>query len=90
MNKNSSIKLNEKTVYDISSVNQDENPNNAVLVAFYACRADDSISMMNLDVIQRLFKEEFFGQLRTKEQLGYLVSSAVLPFNNSVFFTLRV
>lgn len=61
MNKNPSIKLNEKTVYDISSVNQDENPNNAVLVAFYACRADDSISMMNLDVIQRLLKEEFFG-----------------------------
>ena len=36
-----SIKLNEKTVYNITSTNQDSNPNNAVLVAYYFCRQTD-------------------------------------------------
>ncbi|PIA15951.1 LuxS/MPP-like metallohydrolase [Coemansia reversa NRRL 1564] len=55
---------------------QDKNePNNAALVTIYCGPANSMKERLVINMLKRILYEPFFDQLRTREQLGYIVSS---------------
>ena len=69
------VQLPAHSVHDYELLNSDPaNPNSAVLSIFQMPRLRTYPDEAVLSVLFHLLREPFFNQLRTKEQLGYIVS----------------
>ena len=54
-----------------------ENDNSAIEVYYQTCHYDDLKQRCLTQLLDQCLKERFFDQIRTKEQLGYMVGSGV-------------
>lgn len=66
-----SIVFNERTIYTRRFVNPNDSNPNAYCKSMFQCYGNSSV----FTVLMSLLKEKIFNQLRTQEQLGYIVHS---------------
>jgi insulysin len=75
--------LRERTVYNYKHVNADpNNPNCYYRATFQYDKEGDQLAWANFFVLMSLLKEPIFKQLRTVEQLGYVVHSGIQKVHN--------
>ncbi|KAJ2077677.1 metalloprotease [Coemansia sp. RSA 988] len=58
-----------------NQLQNNDNPNNAVVVTIYCGPASSMKDVMVVNMLRRILRGPFFEQLRTNEQLGYIVTS---------------
>lgn len=68
------VPLGEHVFYDIEPV---ANPNSAIDFYLQAGTLDQAKTRQSVQLFAQIFSEQFFDQLRTKEQLGYMVYQQV-------------
>lgn len=72
-------------------MNKDENNPNSFCSSSFAYRVDnDYDASATIKVLSELLREPVFNQLRTKEQLGYIVSSGIPSIIKVLHFTIQV
>lgn len=54
-----------------------ENVNSAIVVYLQVCETDNHVLATKVSLLAQMTRQLFFATLRTKEQLGYIVSSSV-------------
>lgn len=78
------VDLRERTVYSRHEINKDpKNPNSYIRV-LSQCPPEKKHSRA-MGVLMNLLKEPIFTQLRTKEQLGYIVNSAKIRYSTTSY-----
>ena len=85
------IKLKDKTVYEYEQTNvSPKNPNSCVEV-IHAHRMDDDDDQKAIaGILQQLLAQPTFYQLRTVEQLGYVVKGSVFQYKRMMHFSILV
>ena len=73
LSKRRCVKFKDQCAYEWTDQNRDQNKNSAIVSVFIDELKDEDRSSRIL-LLAALLKEQFFFQLRTTEQLGYLVS----------------
>ena len=71
-------------------VASDENVNSAISAYYQVCPLSDHHLRMRLALFAQIAKVPVFSTLRTKEQLGYIVSSGTWAFNGMSGFRVQV
>lgn len=85
------VKLEPATVYEKSYVNPEEkNANNCCRVLFAHCQRRDHKEAAVLNILHGILKEPFFNQLRTQEQLGYIVQCSQQSIGHMLHLTFLV
>ena len=51
------------------------------MVLYYQAQTDDTTEKVQMMVLNHLINQDYFNELRTKQQLGYLVGAGYAPFN---------
>lgn len=78
------VDFQERTVYTRHEINKDpKNPNSYIRV-LCQCPPEKKYSRA-LVVLMNLLKEPIFTQLRTKEQLGYIVNSMKIRYSTTSY-----
>jgi len=57
------------------------NCNDHAMVLYYQALTDDTTEKVKMMVLNHLINQDYFNELRTKQQLGYLVGAGYAPFN---------
>jgi insulysin len=60
-----------------------ENVNSAIVAFYYIEPVSDHTAYTQLQLFSQLLSQPIFSELRTKQQLGYIVSSGALSFNHT-------
>ena len=69
---------------DITEVGQQRfmlNCSDHAMVLYYQAQTDDTSEKVQMMVLNHLINQDYFNELRTKQQLGYLVGAGYAPFN---------
>lgn len=77
------IKLeNKRIIYSKKSTNKNEN--DSVIASFYQFGKLNYNLYLLVEILQSIISEPYFNQLRTKEQLGYIVQSKIIYFDKII------
>jgi insulysin len=82
------IKLNNSFTYIKHSENI--NDKNNIVYSIFQFGKMNFKTNMEIEVLHSIINEDFFNQLRTQEQLGYIVTSNYVYFHNIIFYTFIV
>ncbi|KAL8277256.1 hypothetical protein RQP46_010325 [Phenoliferia psychrophenolica] len=77
-------------IFTRPAVASPENVNSAISTYYQVCPRKDHLLRMKLALFAQIAKVPIFSTLRTKEQLGYIVSSGMWSFNGMSGFRVQV
>ena len=69
------------TITDVSQQRFCLNCNDHAMVLYYQAQTDATEEKVKMMLLNHLINQDYFNELRTKQQLGYLVGAGYAPFN---------
>ena len=85
------VRLRDRTVYYIEKENPlASNPNSVCSAVFQDVVEVDKVEAAASNIMMGLLKEPVYNQLRTKEQLGYIVGAAKTPMATVAHYKFNV
>ena len=65
----------------VTRIELELNCNDNAMVIYYQAMSDDVDEKIKMMALNHLINQDYFNELRTKQQLGYLVGAGYAPFN---------
>jgi secreted Zn-dependent insulinase-like peptidase len=82
--KSATIEDLTRPLFEIDKITRSQltlNCSDHAMVIYYQAQTDDVVEKVKMMALNHLINQDYFNELRTKQQLGYLVGAGYAPFN---------